>query len=48
MNRHWQPGDRIVRRELCLGQPWLGQAAIVVQDTGALLALYIAEGSQLS
>jgi Protein of unknown function (DUF402) len=48
MDKRWQPGDRIVRRELCLGRPWLGQAAIVVEDTSALLALYIAEGSELA
>jgi Protein of unknown function (DUF402) len=48
MAQRWQPGDRIVRRELCLGRPWLGQAAIVVEDTAELLALYIAEGSELA
>lgn len=44
----WQPGDQIVRRELCLGRPWLGQAAFVVEDSGELLALYVAEGSELA
>jgi hypothetical protein len=43
----WRPGDLIVRRELCLGSPWLGQAAFVVEDTEDLLALYVAEGSEL-
>ena len=42
----WQPGDQIVRRELCLGRPWLGQAAFVVEDSDELLALYVAEGSK--
>jgi hypothetical protein len=44
----WQPGDQIVRRELCLGRPWLGQAVVVVEDSGELLALYVAEGSELA
>ena len=44
----WEPGDQIVRRELCLGRPWLGQAAVVVQDSDDLLALYIPEGSELA
>ncbi len=44
----WQPGEQIVRRELCLGRPWLGQAVIVVQDTEELLALFVAEGSDLA
>lgn len=44
----WQPGDQIVRREICLGRPWLGQPAIVVEDSEELLALYIAEGSALA
>ena len=48
MGARWQAGERIVRRELCLGRPWLGQAAIVVEDTAELLALYIAEGSELA
>ena len=48
MDKRWQPGDRIVRRELCLGRPWLGQAAIVVADTDDLLALYIAGDSELA
>jgi hypothetical protein len=44
----WQQGDQIVRRELCLGRPWLGQAAIVVEDSDELLGLYIAEDSALA
>jgi hypothetical protein len=48
VNKHWRPGDRIVRRELCLGRPWLGQAAIVVADADDLLALYIAGDSELA
>jgi hypothetical protein len=48
MDRRWLPGERIVRRELCLGRPWLGQAAIVVADTDDLLALYIAGDSELA
>ena len=44
----WQPGDKIVRRELCLGRPWLGQAAIVVRDDCDLLAVFVAEGSELA
>ena len=44
----WQPGDPIVRRELCLGKPWLGQAVVVVEDSDELLALYVAEGSELA
>lgn len=44
----WQPGDQIVRREICLGRPWLGQAAVVVEDSDELLALYVAEGSELA
>jgi uncharacterized protein DUF402 len=44
----WQPGEQIVRRELCLGRPWLGQAAIVVRDAEDLLALFVAEGSELA
>ena len=44
----WQPGDQIVRRELCLGRPWLGQAVVVVEDSDELLALYVAEGSELA
>jgi Protein of unknown function (DUF402) len=44
----WQRGEQIVRRELCLGRPWLGQAAIVVDDTDGLLALFVAAGSQLA
>ena len=43
----WERGDQIVRRELCLGRPWLGQPAIVVEDSDDLLALYVAEGSSL-
>lgn len=48
MDKRWQPGERIVRRELCLGRPWLGQAAIIVADTDDLLALYIAGDSELA
>jgi hypothetical protein len=48
MDKRWQPGERIVRRELCLGRPWLGQAAIVVADTDDLLVLYIAGDSELA
>jgi hypothetical protein len=44
----WRPGEQIVRREICLGLPWLGQAAIVVRDTEDLLALFVAEGSELA
>jgi len=44
----WEPGDQIVRRELCLGKPWLGQAVVVVEDSDELLALYVAEGSELA
>lgn len=43
----WRRGDLVVRRELCLGRPWLGQAAFVVEDADELLALYVAEGSKL-
>lgn len=44
----WQPGEQVVRRELCLGRPWLGQPAIVVRDADDLLALFVAEGSELA
>jgi Protein of unknown function (DUF402) len=44
----WHEGEQIVRRELCRGRPWLGQAALVVEDSDALLALYVANGSALA
>jgi len=44
----WRPGDAIVRREVVWGRPWLGQPAIVVEDSPALLALYVPSGSELS
>jgi hypothetical protein len=44
----WQRGDAIVRRELVHGRPWLGQPALVVEDTAELLAIYVPGGSELA
>ena len=36
-----------MRRELCLGRPWLVQPVFVVEDSDDLLAVYVAEESEL-
>jgi hypothetical protein len=43
----WKFGKPIVRRDVWRGRPWVGTAAIVVQDDPALLAVYVPEGSEL-
>lgn len=39
----WAPGERIVRREVWRGRPWLATVAIVVEDEPDLLATYLPE-----
>lgn len=43
-----QPGEAIIRREVWRGEPKVGWAGIVVEDSPSLLALYIPEGSPLA
>jgi uncharacterized protein DUF402 len=43
-----RPGDPIVRREVWRGQPKVGWAGIVVEDSPSLLALYMPGGSPLA
>jgi len=42
------PGEAIVRRDVWRGEPKVGWAGIVVEDTSELLALYMPEGSPLA
>jgi hypothetical protein len=44
----WSSGDAILRRDVWRGEPKVGWAGIVVQDTPELLALYMPEGSPLA
>ena len=37
-----------MRRELVRARPWLGQPALVVEDTDELLAIYVPGGSELA
>jgi hypothetical protein len=39
----WQPGERIVRREVWREVPWLVTVVVVVEDTPDLLATYLPE-----
>ncbi len=43
-----RPGDRIVRREIWRGEPKVGWAGIVVEDSPSLLVLYMPGGSPLA
>src|SRR5690348_8703806 len=45
---HWSLGEVVVRREWLHGHPWVGFATYVVEDSDDLLAVYLAEGSQLA
>lgn len=45
--RRWQPGEIVVRREVLHGEPWLDMPVHVVEDSPELLAVYMAEGSEL-
>ena len=38
----------IARRDLWRGIPWVGTAAIVIQDEPELLAVYVAEGAEIA
>ncbi len=44
----WAPGDVIVRRDVWRGRPWVGVAAIVVQDEPDLLAILVPEGAEIA
>ena len=44
----WSFGDVVVRREWLHGHVWAGFATYVVEDTDDLLAVYLAEGSELA
>jgi Protein of unknown function (DUF402) len=44
----WRFGDVIARRDLWRGIPWVGTAAIVIQDEPELLAVYVAEGAEIA
>jgi hypothetical protein len=41
----WQPGERIVRREVWRGRPWFACVAIVVADEPDLLVTFVPTGS---
>ena len=43
-----RPGEAIVRREVWRGEPKVGWAGIVVEDSPSLLALYMPGGSPLA
>lgn len=44
----WTFGDVVVRREWLHGQLWVGFATYVVEDSDDLMAVYLAEGSELA
>jgi uncharacterized protein DUF402 len=41
-------GERVVRRDVWHGRPWVGWCGIVVEDSAELLALYMPEGGELA
>jgi hypothetical protein len=43
----WELGDVVVRRDVWRGRPWVGVAAIVIQDGPRLLAVYVPEGAEI-
>jgi hypothetical protein len=44
----WRAGEAVVRRDVWRGQPWVGVAALVVEDAPKLLALYVPEGAEIA
>jgi hypothetical protein len=44
----WAYGDEIVRRDVWRGRPWVGTAAIVIEDGPELLAIYVPEGAEIA
>lgn len=44
----WVPGERVVRREILHGHPWIGFTTYVVEDVADLLAVYLPPGAQLA
>jgi Protein of unknown function (DUF402) len=44
----WDRGRVVVRRDVWRGRPWVGVAALVVQDDPDLLVIYVPEGAEIS
>jgi hypothetical protein len=45
VHSQWQPGGRIVYREVWQGRVWTGRPVTLVQDSPELIALYFADGT---
>ncbi len=47
MFERWEPGERVVRREVWRGRPWSALPMYCVRDTADLLALYMPVGTPI-